>query len=53
MLAKFKYDHANALTTFYMNFLPESKYGVSSQNFMAKIFGAKMATKLPDLTVHT
>jgi hypothetical protein len=34
-----------------MNLLLEKKYGVSSQNFLKKMFCAKKVTKLPDLTV--
>jgi hypothetical protein len=34
MLAKAKNDHANIKTTFLMNFLPEKKYGIPSQNFV-------------------
>jgi hypothetical protein len=35
-----------------MNFLPEKKYGVPSDNFVKKMFCAKKVTKLPDLTVQ-
>ncbi len=36
MLAKAKNDHANILTTFLMNVLPEKKYRVPSWNFLEK-----------------
>ncbi len=36
MLAKGKNYHANILSNFFMNFLPEKKYGVPSQNFVKK-----------------
>jgi hypothetical protein len=36
MLAKGKNYHANIQSNFFMNFLPEKKYGVPSQNVMKK-----------------
>ncbi len=36
MLAKGKNYHANIESNFFLNFLPEKKYGVPSQNFVKK-----------------
>jgi len=36
MLSKGKHDHANIERNFFMNFLPEKKYGLPSWNFVKK-----------------